>query len=152
MSDVSRVLRATDFRWKDVPLREYKDPAPHYRDVTRQTLLGTAEEQPALGFQLRYFEVAPGGHSTLERHQHPHAVVVLRGRGEVLLGETVEPVETGDCVYVAPQTWHQFLAPDDAPLGFLCVVDRDRDRPVRPDEDTLARLRALPGLGDKVRA
>lgn len=149
--DRSRVIRATDFRWDGVAVREYKDPAPHYRDVSRQTLLGDADTDPALGVQLRYFEVAPGGHSTLERHAHPHAVVVLRGRGEVLLGGCIEPVDSGDCVYVGPHTWHQFLAAPDAPLGFLCVVDRVRDRPVLPSADDLAALRAIPALRDRLR-
>lgn len=150
--DGSRVIRAADFRWQGVTLREYKDPAPHYRDVTRQTLLGDADADPALGVQLRYFEVAPGGHSTLERHAHPHAVVVLRGRGEVLLDARAEPVREGDCVYIGPHTWHQFLAAADAPLGFLCVVDRQRDRPVLPTAQDLAALRAIPALRDKLRA
>ena len=35
-----------------------------------------------------------------------------------------------DCVYVSPDTVHQFRATGKEPLGFLCVVDRRRDRPV----------------------
>ncbi|MBI2536308.1 MAG: cupin domain-containing protein, partial [Gemmatimonadetes bacterium] len=34
-----------------------------------------------------------------------------------------------DCVYVAPGTTHQFRATGTEPLGFLCMVDRVRDRP-----------------------
>jgi len=43
-------------------------------------------EEP-FNFVTRYFEIQPGGYSTLERHQHPHAVVVIRGRGRVMLGD-----------------------------------------------------------------
>ena len=44
---------------------DYKrDGSAPFRDVTRQVLF----DQPSLACQLRYFEVGPGGHTTLERH------------------------------------------------------------------------------------
>ena len=73
--------------------------------------------------ELRYFEVAPGGFSTLERHEHMHAVLILRGRGHCLVGDEVKSLETRDLVTVPPMTWHQFRATTDEPLGFLCMVD-----------------------------
>jgi quercetin dioxygenase-like cupin family protein len=136
------VRRARDgFRWEGVELLRYKEEgvAP-FRDVTRQVLF---DEAPA-GTQWRYFEVAPGGHSTLERHEHTHAVLVLRGRGRVLVGDEVHAIRAHDLVEIGPMTWHQFrAAPDDA-LGFLCLVASDRDRPQLPDERQLAELRANP--------
>jgi quercetin dioxygenase-like cupin family protein len=118
-----------DFRWSGVPLTPYKPMPSLYRDVTRQTLLGEGAGEGALAFLTRYFEIAPGGYSTLERHQHPHTVVVLRGRGEVTLDGQSHPIAAHDCVYVAPDTPHQFRASAGEVLGFLCVVDRERDRP-----------------------
>ncbi len=73
--------------------------------------------------ELRYFEVAPGGFSTLERHEHMHAVLILRGRGHCLVGGEVKPIETRDLVTVPPMTWHQFRATRGEPLGFLCMVN-----------------------------
>lgn len=126
----SRVVKGRGFRWEGVDLREYKaDEGDHFRAVTRQTLLGEEEGEEALSFVTRYFEVKPGGYSSLERHQHPHAVVVVRGRGRVVLGKAVREVEPFDCVYVAPGEVHRFRATGEEPLGFLCVVDRHRDRP-----------------------
>jgi len=87
MDDRSKVLKFGGFRWDGVPVREYKTGDVPYRDVTRQTLLGEGAGEEPFNFVTRYFEVQPGGYSTLERHQHPHAVVVIRGRGRVLLGE-----------------------------------------------------------------
>jgi gentisate 1,2-dioxygenase len=49
-----------------------------------------------------------------------------------------------DLVTVPAHTWHQFRAADDAPLGFLCMVDAVRDRPELPDAAALAELRAHP--------
>lgn len=143
MSDVSRVVRGEGFHWPTVPLLAYKNDGSPFRDITRRTLLGDAPGEAALDFLVRYFEVQAGGYSTLERHQHPHAVVVLRGRGTVILGDRVDAVSAGDCVYVAPQCFHQFHANAGEALGFLCVVSRQRDRPMLPTEQDLARLREV---------
>lgn len=129
MNQGSKVLAARNFRWP-VALKPYQDGGELYRDVTRQTLLGEGEGEQALAFVTRYFEIAAGGYSTLEHHVHPHAVVVLRGRGTVQLGERTLAVGPADCVYVAPDEVHQFRADQGEALGFLCIVDRERDRPV----------------------
>ena len=139
-----------------------------FRGVTRHTLLGAgpggvtarpagaeadpddAEADPGgatarpagteagLNFELRYFEIAPGGYSSLEHHAHGHAVVIVKGTGAVRLGEVTEPVSPLDVVYVAPHDVHRFLAGAGEALGFLCVVDRARDRPVAAEEDAPA--------------
>jgi len=129
MTDGSKVVRCQEFRWAGVPLREYKDRAGTHQDVTRQTLLGDGSGEERLAFITRYFEVQPGGFSSLELHQHPHAVVVLRGTGHVILGDRTHEIAPFDCVYVSPGTGHQFRATGPEPLGFLCIVDRVRDRP-----------------------
>ncbi|RMF21021.1 MAG: cupin domain-containing protein, partial [Deltaproteobacteria bacterium] len=86
------------------------------------------------------FEVAPGGYSSLERHEHPHAVVIVSGRGSVILDDEVSELAPLDCVYVAPGTLHQFRAALDEPLGFLCIVDRERDRPVAASPKDVERI------------
>jgi S-methyl-1-thioxylulose 5-phosphate methylthiotransferase len=129
MSQTSRVIKCRDYRWQGIERQAYKaEPAP-FKDVTRQTLLGDAPGEAPLRFITRYFEVQPGGYSTLELHEHPHAVIVLRGTGHVVLGGEPQAIAPYDCVYVAPRTTHQFRAAGTEPLGFLCVVDRVRDRP-----------------------
>jgi quercetin dioxygenase-like cupin family protein len=130
---------AGDFRWDGISLLQYKPEGDTFRDVTRQTLFGEAE---GLACELRYFEVGPGGHTTLERHEHAHAVLVLRGEGGVLVGEDVLEVRPYDLVRVPPRTWHQFRASHGSALGFLCMVERERDRPARPGPEDLERLRA----------
>jgi quercetin dioxygenase-like cupin family protein len=125
-------------RWERVQILNYKQEgeAP-FQGVTRQVLF-----EDAGGAQWRYFEVAPEGHTTLERHQHTHAVMVLHGRGRCLVGERVYEIGEGDLVCVPPVTWHQFRAADDAALGFLCLVSRERDRPQLPSPAQIAQLRA----------
>ncbi len=129
------------FRWEHVPLKRYKPAGTHFEGITRQVLFGAGGGLPS---ELRYFEIAPGGHSTLERHRHVHAVLVLRGRGRVLVGEAVHPVAAFDLVRTPPATWHQFRADRGEALGFLCLVDCERDRPHRPTEAEAEALRQSP--------
>ncbi len=112
----SKVLAARDYRWP-VALRPYKDGGELYRDVTRQTLLGEGEGEAALSFVTRYFEIAAGGFSTLEHHQHPHSVVVLRGRGTVQLGERCFAIAPPTASTSRPDEVHQFRADQGETLG-----------------------------------
>jgi quercetin dioxygenase-like cupin family protein len=131
------------YRWAGVELHAYKDEgAAPFRDITRQTLF----RSDGLAGELRYFEIAPGGHSTLERHEHLHAVMVLRGKGRCLVGAEVREVDALDLVSIPAMTWHQFRADSGEPLGFLCMVDVQRDKPQLPDDADLAALRADPAI------
>jgi quercetin dioxygenase-like cupin family protein len=130
-----------NYRWDSVPFLPYKEEgsAP-FKSVTRQVLF----HDPELRCELRYFEVAPGGYSTLERHQHMHGVMIMRGEADVLVGGEVRPVKTFDLVRIPPMTWHQFRTRGATPMGFLCMVNAERDRPQLPDEEDLRRLRSDP--------
>ncbi|MCB1957484.1 MAG: cupin domain-containing protein [Rhodocyclaceae bacterium] len=135
-------------RWEGVEIHAYKpEGSAPFRDVTRQVLFS----RPDLGCDWRYFEVGAGGHSTLERHAHVHAVMVLRGRGACLVGSEVRAVGPHDLVEIAPWTWHQFRASEAEPLGFLCLVNAERDRPVLPSADDLKGLRADPKVAAFIR-
>jgi len=132
MTDPSPLVRRHrgDYHWQGVDVLAYKqEGSAPFRDVTRQVLFGDS----GLPAQLRYFEVAPGGWTTLERHEHVHAVMVIRGRGQCLVGDKAYDIGERDLVSVPPMTWHQFRAAADQPLGFLCMVAVDRDRPQLPD-------------------
>ena len=141
------VRRFNAFGWENVPVLSYKEGGP-YKDVTRQILFEGAETLPV---QWRYFEVQPSGHSTLERHEHIHWVLILRGRGACLVGDEITDIAEHDLVEIAPLQWHQFRAAEDAPLGFLCLVAAERDRPQLPSEDDLAGLRRDTKIADFIR-
>lgn len=131
------------FGWDEVDVLAYRpDRDAVFRDITRQTLFRGHD----LAGELRYFEIAAGGHSTLERHEHVHAVMVLRGMGACLVGSEVQRIGAYDLVTVPPLTWHQFRAAANAPLGFLCMVDAARDRPQLPDAAALAELESFPRI------
>ena len=143
------IRRFSDFRWEDTELLAYKDEgsAP-FKAITRQTLF----RDPALKGELRYFEMAPGGYSTLERHRHMHAVLILRGAGECLVGDKVYQVATNDLVTIAPMTWHQFRANAGEALGFLCMVNAERDKPQLPSEEERKAMEAKPDVARFLRS
>jgi mannose-6-phosphate isomerase-like protein (cupin superfamily) len=129
--------KAKGYRWEGVEELPYKeDGRALFKSITRQVLFA----DPQLDGELRYFEMAAGGFSTLERHEHMHAVLILRGRGHCLVGEEVRAVETRDLVTVPAMTWHQFRATRGEPLGFLCMVNAARDKPQLPSPEDLAKL------------
>jgi mannose-6-phosphate isomerase-like protein (cupin superfamily) len=134
-TDIHR--KAKGYRWEGVEELPYKeDGRALFKSITRQVLFADAQ----LDGELRYFEMAPGGFSTLERHEHMHAVLILRGRGHCLVGEEVRAIETRDLVTVPAMTWHQFRATQGEPLGFLCMVNAARDKPQLPSPEDLAKL------------
>ena len=134
-----RLVRHHDgtFHWEGVDVLKYKqEGSAPFKDVTRQVLF----EGQGIAGQLRYFEVAPGGFTTLERHEHVHAVIVIRGRGKCLVGDKAHELKLHDLVSVPPMTWHQFHAASDEPLGFLCLVPSERDRPQLPAESEIGAI------------
>jgi len=144
---VSKVRRFKDFGWEDVPVLAYKEGGP-YKGVTRQILFEGMDKLPA---QWRYFEVEPGGHSTLERHEHVHNVLVLRGRGQCLVDGMIYDIDEHDLIHVPSMSWHQFRAARNAPLGFLCLVAAERDRPQLPTDEDIKVLSADKAVGVFIR-
>lgn len=140
----SNFRRALDgFQWQGVEVMAYKqDGTAPFKDISRQILF----HDPHLACELRYFEMAAGGYSTLERHQHVHGVTILRGHGHCLLGDEIRAVGPHDLITIPPMTWHQFRATGTEPMGFMCMVNVERDRPQLPTADDLAALNANPAI------
>ncbi|MSO90940.1 MAG: cupin domain-containing protein [Acetobacteraceae bacterium] len=138
-----------DCRWEAVKIVPYKDEgsAP-FKAISRQVLF----DEPELACQLRYFEMDAGGYSTLERHEHMHAVMILRGHGTCLVGDEVRDVKPLDLITIPAWAWHQFRANVDEPMGFLCMVNQQRDRPQLPSTADLAGLRANPAIAALLQA
>jgi ribulose-bisphosphate carboxylase large chain len=130
----SKVIRHDGaFSWEGVALEAYKATTETWAGITRRELVGKRGESAR--FQVRYFEIAPGGHSTLEKHEHEHVVIPIRGTGEAQFGCYIYRVGFGDVVYVAPGDPHQFRNPPEAgeAFGFLCLVNAERDAPEPTD-------------------
>jgi quercetin dioxygenase-like cupin family protein len=107
--------------WDGVPVLSY---GPERPGVTVQRFISRRDKSNNL--ELRYFELEPGRTSNFESHNYEHAVLVLRGRGTVRLGEELYPIKFGDVIFVSSDEVHQFLAAADESLGFMCaVLDKD---------------------------
>ena len=137
MNNKSKVIKADDYSWDGVERKQYKTDTNNFKEIHRFTLLG--EDISQLNSETRYFEIQPGGYSSLELHRHPHSVVIIRGSGTLVLENELHQLSLHDVIFIAPETIHQFHADNDEPLGFICIVDRYRDRPAIPDDETIQR-------------
>jgi quercetin dioxygenase-like cupin family protein len=142
-----QIRQVAPFRWEGIRVAPYKAEGTHFAGITRQLLFDGGD---GLSCQLRYFEIEPSGYSSLERHRHAHAIMVVRGPGRALIGGEIAELATNDLVKIPPLTWHQFRA-DGTPFGFLCMVDCARDVPERPDVAALTTLRADPAIAEFIR-
>lgn len=107
------------FDWEGVRTCLYP-PEKEMEGVSVRWLIGPAEGAPH--FALRYFEIEPGGWTSLDHHAHDHGVVILRGRGQALLGEEEYQIAFGDVLYIPPNEVHQLRNIGEEPLGFLCII------------------------------
>jgi len=116
-----------NFTWQGIKKEKYKTEGSDWAGILRRVMIGRHNESTR--FHLRYFEISPGGHSSLERHNHEHVVVGIRGKGEVLCGKKHYALNFLDTLYIAPDTPHQLSNPFKEPFGFLCIVNARRDKP-----------------------
>jgi quercetin dioxygenase-like cupin family protein len=137
MKNNSKIIKKTDSGWDGIPKKVYKTETLNFKNISRFSLLGESEHEHELNMQTRYFEIENGGYSSLEYHRHPHSVVIIKGKGSMVLGDEVHALNLHDVVYISPETLHQFHADADEPLGFICIVDRYRDKPSLPDDTML---------------
>ncbi|MDQ6823184.1 MAG: cupin domain-containing protein [Candidatus Eremiobacteraeota bacterium] len=140
-----RVIRATADGWEGVPVEGYRPGAA--LGIERHTIVGSrkvdrSEDGPTL--EMRYFELQPGAATRLEKHEHEHFVIVKRGFGHAIIGETATEIGAADVVYVGSLELHQFVNRGDEPFGFYCIVDAARDFSQAPESEELERLAASP--------
>ncbi len=127
------------FRWDETSLLSYREePGTHFKNITRQILFDGGQSD--LPIQLRYFEIQAGGYSTLEKHLHTHLVMIIRGEGHVLDGDQIYRVQEQDLIVIESGVFHQFCATGNTPLGFLCLVNLERDRPILPTDEEWEEL------------
>ena len=135
------------FRWAGIEARPYKPGDDSERGMGFEGIerhrLADPEVLPAQ-FELRYFELDAGGYSSLEKHEHAHFVIALRGVGLALVGSEVHELRPLDAVQVPPFAPHRWLNAGEEPFGFLCPVDAARDRPRPLEQHEWDALRADP--------
>jgi quercetin dioxygenase-like cupin family protein len=151
MKNNSKVIHCKNYHWDSVDKKQYKTDSSNFKDISRYSLLGEGKNEHELNIQTRYFEIQPGGYSSLEFHRHPHSVIIIRGSGSVILGDELHSLGLHDVVYISPETIHQFHADNNEPLGFICIVDRYRDHPTIPDKKMLDEKVKNTNTRDKIK-
>jgi quercetin dioxygenase-like cupin family protein len=73
-------------------------------------------------FAMRYFEMAPGGHSPHHSHKWEHEVFVLEGECLVVCGDQKKRVGSGSAVFIPPNVQHNFRNEGKGSLKFICLV------------------------------
>jgi quercetin dioxygenase-like cupin family protein len=132
-ASLAGVKRAFDrFRWEGLEPRPYKDDPGTERGMAWRGIARTTLARGA--FEVRYFELAPGGFSSLEKHAHVHVVFAVRGAGRALVGTSVHSLAPLDMVTTEPWQPHRWMNAGEEPFGFLCTVEGERDRPVPVDD------------------
>ncbi|MCX8034097.1 MAG: cupin domain-containing protein [Thermodesulfovibrio sp.] len=122
----SKIIRFKNNKWKGIKNIVYKENSTNWTAIDRFPLVSSN----TIKFELRYFEIASGGFSSLEYHNHAHVVICLKGKGKLRLGKKYKILKYLDIAYIAPNEIHQLLNPYKEPFGFLCIVDSERDKPV----------------------
>ena len=92
-------------------------------DVCMRMLIGP--DDGARNFNMRMFDLAPGGYTPLHQHAWEHEVYILAGEGTLRTEDGDRPVAAGNCVFVPGEDLHQFANTGEATLRFLCLVPSD---------------------------
>jgi len=108
------------YKWKGVVPEPSPDPL--IADYVKHVLIGPLDNAP--NFIIRYFQIAPGGHSPLHQHPHEHGIVILHGLAKVQLNDKFHELSPMDAAFIPGNELHQFIALGDEPLGFICVIPK----------------------------
>ena len=120
-----------DFSWQGRSPASYKMSSElPFRNVTRFELIGKSGERSEA--DLRYFQIEPGGYTSLEKHLHTHTIICIRGEGLLVMDGQDILLKPFDIAHVSPLEVHQLKNESSEPFGFFCIVDHERDRPMKP--------------------
>jgi quercetin dioxygenase-like cupin family protein len=71
---------------------------------------------------MRVFRLAAKGFTPRHQHDWEHVNYIIKGKGQVRIGEEVHEVKEKDFAFVPPNIEHQFENPYDEDLEFICIV------------------------------
>jgi quercetin dioxygenase-like cupin family protein len=94
-----------------------------YEGVTMRVAIGPEDGAPI--FNMRVFEVPPGGSTPHHSHWWEHEVFVLSGQGSVTTDGGDLSIGHGSVVYVPGGDMHQFHNTGDDVLRFICLVPQE---------------------------
>jgi mannose-6-phosphate isomerase-like protein (cupin superfamily) len=117
-------------------VREIEESAREHRGGQPSYLLLGKGDFGSTNLAITWVECGPNSQQPL--HWHPdveQAYVIVRGRGEMILGDEREEVGSGTMILIPPGTHHAIPNPDDETLVYVSAasppfepVDVDRWR------------------------
>jgi len=90
-----------------------------------------SEEHGAPGFEMRYFEIGPGGSTSGRPHPFEHEVFVVKGKGEIEGDDRTVAIGPGVAVLVLPGERHRFVNTSRDPLGFICLIPKGMENELK---------------------
>ena len=90
------------------------------KDVAIRWLISKADG--AENFEMRMFELQPGGFTPLHTHLHEHEVFVIEGKGAFVFEGKEYPFSNDYVIFVPGGKEHCFKNTGHSVLKFLCII------------------------------
>jgi quercetin dioxygenase-like cupin family protein len=90
------------------------------KDCRYQVALSARDGE--LSMAMRFFEVAPGGHTPFHHHPYEHEILIMEGTGTVWREGQEVALKPGDVLYIPADEKHQFKNPGKEPFKFMCLI------------------------------
>ena len=71
-----------------------------------RVLVGPEAPLEAEHFVMGHVTIYPGGSVPLHAHQQEEVYYIVAGTGSIVVDEEIRNVQTGDCIYLKPQSNH----------------------------------------------
>lgn len=97
--------------------------SPKAKGALMKVLVGPSEGWE--DYVMRELEVEVDGYTPKHSHPWPHINYIISGRGELLIGERVNPITEGSFAYVPSNELHQFKNVGNEVLKFICIVPKE---------------------------
>ena len=85
-----------------------------------RVITGEGRLQPN-GFMMGYVVIYPGGKVPMHEHENEEVYTVLKGKGEMFIGDQMEPIRAVSSVYVPPNQPHSLVNTGDEELEMIFV-------------------------------
>jgi quercetin dioxygenase-like cupin family protein len=103
---------------KDIPSEQVEMDG--VKDCRYQVALSARDGE--LSMAMRFFEVAPGGHTPLHNHPYEHEILILEGAGTVWRDGQEVALKAGDVLYIPADEKHQFKNAGSQPFKFMWLI------------------------------
>lgn len=76
-------------------------------------------------YVMRVIEVGKDGYTPKHLHPWPHINYVISGKAELMIDNSIYPIETESYAYVPSNTIHQFRNVGEEVFRFICIVPKE---------------------------